>query len=208
MLVTVSELADYMDQRFTNRQSDSAETILEGIQSEIETFLRRPIEVQEFVEEYFVPEDYLVISSEAYFYDRSLDRTYNGLLNLVAPPYLLHLKNTPVAEVTQVRVKARTEVDFTVQPPRTQWKYTKFGVELFNVMPFDTVEVTYTAGLDGSGIPYFRQVILRAAAREMQNMVDDVMGLKDLSARQITIKEIGLTDAEQRMLRRWKRKQV
>lgn len=208
MLVTVSELADYMDQRFTNRQADSAEVTLAGIQSEIETFLRRPIEAQEFIEIYHVPEDYLVISAEAYFYDRSLDRTYNGLNNLVAPPFQLHLRNTPVTAVSQVRKKGRVENAFSVIPVNTQWKHTRWGLELFNVLAFDTLEVTYTAGLDGTEIPYFRQVILRAAAREMQNMVDDVLGLQDLQARQITIKEIGLTEAEKATLKRYKRKQV
>lgn len=208
MLVTVSELADYMDQRFTNRQADSAEVTIAGIQSEIETFLRRPIESQEFVEIYHVPEDYLVISAEAYFYDRSLDRTYNGLNNLVAPPFQLHLRNTPVTAVSQVRKKGRLETSFTTMAANTTWKYTRWGLELFNVLAFDTLEVTYTAGLDGTEIPYFRQVILRAAAREMQNMVDDVLGLQDLQARQITIKEIGLTEAEKAMLKRYKRKQV
>jgi hypothetical protein len=208
MLVTVSELADYMDQRFTNRQADSAEVTLAGIQSEIEVFIRRPIESDEFVEIYHVPEDYLVISAESYFYDRSMDRTYNGLNNLVAPPYQLHLRQTPVTAVSQVRKKGRVETSFTPLAVNTTWKHTRWGLELFNVLPFDTLEVTYTAGLDGPTIPYLRQVILRAAAREMQNMVDDVVGLKDLNARQITIKEIGLTESEKMMLKRLKRKQI
>jgi hypothetical protein len=208
MLVTVSELADYMDQRFTNRQSDSAEVILAGLQSEVETFVRRPIEVQEFVENYHVPEDYLVISAEAYFYDRSMDRTYNGLHNLVSPPYALHLRQAPVISVERVRVKNRVAPDFKVQPEGTQWKKTRWGIELFNVMAYDEIEVTYTAGLDGEAIPYFRLVILRAASREMQNMVDDVVGLKDLNARQVTVKEIGLTESEKMMLKRYKRKQI
>ena len=208
MLVTVSELADYMDQRFTNRQADSAEITIAGIQSEIETFIRRPIEAQEFIEIYHVPEDYLVVSAEAYFYDRSLDRTYNGLNNLIAPPFALHLRQTPVTAVSQVRKKGRLETSFTPMTANTQWKFTRWGLELFNVLAFDTLEVTYTAGLDGTEIPYFRQVILRAAAREMQNMVDDVVGLKDLNARQITIKDIGLTEPEKAMLKRYKRKQI
>lgn len=208
MLVTVSELADYMDQRFTNRQSDSAEVIIAGLQSEIETLLRRPIEPDTFVEYYEIPEDYLVISAEAYFYDRSLDRTYNGLSNLVAPPYVLHLRNSPVTAVSQVRRRGRVETSFNVMTPNTTWKMTRWGLEIFDVLAFDTVEVTYTAGLDGAGIPFFKQVILRAASREMQNMVDDVMGLKDLNARQITIKEIGLTEPEKQALKRWKRKQI
>jgi hypothetical protein len=51
-------------------------------------------------------------------------------------------------------------------------------------------------------------VILRAAAREMQNMTDDVVGLKDFQNRQATIADIGLTDAERRALRNFKRRNI
>ena len=50
MLVSVSDLTNYMDIRFSLRQQDAAEMVLEGLQSELESFLRRPVEVQEYTE--------------------------------------------------------------------------------------------------------------------------------------------------------------
>ena len=48
MLVTQTELERYMDIKFSNRQSHAATYVLEGLQSEMETILRRPVEVQSF----------------------------------------------------------------------------------------------------------------------------------------------------------------
>ena len=42
-LVTVSELKTYMDISFSNRQEDAAQFVIDGLQSELETYLRRPI---------------------------------------------------------------------------------------------------------------------------------------------------------------------
>jgi hypothetical protein len=50
--------------------------------------------------------------------------------------------------------------------------------------------------------------MLRAAAREMQNMTDDVVGLKDFQNRAATIAEIGLTQTEKQGLDRLRRKKV
>ena len=52
MFVSISDVKTYMDISLTARQEDAAEMILAGLQSELESFLRRPIEVQEFVEEH------------------------------------------------------------------------------------------------------------------------------------------------------------
>ena len=51
MLVTVNDLVTYMDISFSLRQQDAAEYVLEGLQSELESYLRRPIEVEEFTEQ-------------------------------------------------------------------------------------------------------------------------------------------------------------
>ena len=52
MLVTTNDLVTYMDIRFSLRQQDAAELVLAGLQSELETYLRRPIELNTFIEEY------------------------------------------------------------------------------------------------------------------------------------------------------------
>ena len=52
MFVSISDVKTYMDISLTARQEDAAEMILAGLQSELESFLRRPIEVHEYVEEH------------------------------------------------------------------------------------------------------------------------------------------------------------
>jgi len=206
MLVSVAELATYMDQsRLTNRQEESALLVLAGVQSELETILRRPVEVDEHIEIHTVPEDYL------------MGRTYYSALSddflpFTVPPYPLALLNSPVTEVEQVRFKPAPAIT-----PSDNWQvlvagidYTvrKWGVDLYRVAANDVVEVTYSAGLDGTAIPYLKLAILRAAAREMTVQMDDVVGLKDLQTNEPQRQQTGFTEEEIRVLRRWKRKQL
>jgi hypothetical protein len=205
MLVSVDELATYMDQpRFSNRQEEAAELVLAGVQSELETILRRPIEVDEFVETYTVPEDYLM--GRNYYSALSDD-----FLPFTVPPYPLAVLNSPVIEITQVRFKPAPAIT-----PTDQWNlltagvdYTvrKWGLDIYRVAANDLVEVTYTAGLNGATIPFLKLSILRAAAREMTNQVDDVVGLKDLQTNDVNQQRTGFTEEEIRVLRKWRRKQ-
>ena len=71
MLVSVQELVTYMDISFSLRQQDAAELVLAGLQSELETYLRRPIEVTEFTEEYKIPADHLASPMSSFFYQRN-----------------------------------------------------------------------------------------------------------------------------------------
>jgi len=75
-------------------------------------------------------------------------------------------------------------------------------------MANDVVTITYTAGLDGDNIPAFKLMILRAATREMQNMHDDVVGVKDLNTRNVAPLETGFTDRELMALKRYRRVRV
>jgi hypothetical protein len=68
--------------------------------------------------------------------------------------------------------------------------------------------VTYTAGLDGSSIPLFKIMILRAASREMQNMHDDVVGVKDLNPRNVGPLVTGFLDTELASVRKYKRSRI
>jgi hypothetical protein len=79
MLVSVNDLTTYMDIRFSLRQQDAAEIVLAGLQSELESFLRRPIEVQNFVEEYVIPSDYVGMPTSSFFYNTSLDTTMSPI---------------------------------------------------------------------------------------------------------------------------------
>lgn len=208
MLVQPSDLALYMDHRFDNRMTDIAEMVLAGVQGEIEAFLRRPIELDQFDEEYVIPEDHLLISASAYFYDRTLSSESDYLSHIVQPPYQIHLRNTPVISVVSVQVKPRTATTWTTLTEGTHYISTRWGIDLWNAFQYDLVNVVYNAGLDGANIPYLKLMVMRVAAREMQTRVDDVVGIKELQTNEAIPTAIGLSDDEKKTLRRWKRKQI
>jgi hypothetical protein len=54
----------------------------------------------------------------------------------------------------------------------------------------------------------FKLLILRAASREMQNMHDDVVGLKDLTTRNVGPLVTGFLDTELMSLRKYRRSRV
>ena len=207
MLATVDDLSDYMDLRFTNRQTDAAELVLAGLQSELETFLRRPVEPQEFTEHYVVPEDYLLISASAYFYDRTLD-TAGSIEPMVQPPYQLHLRNSPVIAVDRVRMKGRLDTSWRLLEQGRDYIVTRWGIDTWVAFQHDEFEIDYRAGLSGDSIPYLKLLILRAASREMQEQTDDVVGLKNLETREVRSETVGFTDRELAMVKRYKRKQI
>ena len=68
-LVTVGDLKAYMDVSFTETEERAAQMVLEGLQVELETYLRRPVELKTFRESYIVPGDYVPMSTSAPFYD-------------------------------------------------------------------------------------------------------------------------------------------
>lgn len=84
----------------------------------------------------------------------------------------------------------------------------RYGIDVFNIVADDTVTVTYEAGLDGDSIPVFKLLILRAATREMQNMHDDVVGIKDLEPRNVAPLETGFSDRELMSIKKYKRSRV
>jgi hypothetical protein len=204
MLASVAELAAYMDRTLTNRQEDNAALVLAGVQAEVEAELNRPVEVREFTEDYVVEDTYTPIWSSSYFYDRTLDRA-DGLSRYVMPPYMLSLRNSPVVAVSEVVLTPMNNPAgaFTLVDG-THYVVRRWGLDVFACGRNDLLTVTYEAGLaDNAAV---KQVILRAAAREMQNMTDDVLGLKDFQNRGATVAEVGLTDADRKTLRRFKRK--
>ena len=184
MLVTSAELRTYMDITLSNRQLDAADFILEGLQSELEAFLNRPIEVGTFTNE-----------------------THAGTVTYSEPPTTIYLRNSPVVTVSNVTlfpVQSNSQVlvvdqDYTVR---------RYGVDIYRGFANDVVKITYTAGLAGANIKMFKLMILRAATREMQNMHDDVVGVKDLNPRNVAIAETGFTDKELMMLKRYKRRRI
>jgi hypothetical protein len=286
MLVTINDLITYMDISLSNRQRDAAEFVLEGLQSELEAYLRRPIELLEITEEHVIPSYFQGVPATSFFYDSSLDTTGN-FVNYIQPSVVLPLRNTPVASISKVRIKSLGETgvnlgealqrkasvtaavrtntsitytstahgftvgqrvvvkdmapdgynvpakeitavtanSFTVEgvdpslgvttdgtgtatATGSDYVVHRYGIEMYRGFPNDTVEITYNGGLDGGQIHVFKLMILRAATREMQNMHDDVVGIKDLNPRGVAPVETGFLEKELLAIRRWRRRRI
>jgi hypothetical protein len=285
MLVTLNDLTTYMDITLSLRQQDAAETILAGLQGELEAYLRRPIEVDTFTEQYVLPYDHVGMPTSSFFYNTSLDTTMNPL-TYTQPSPTIGLRNSPVSAVHYVKIintstsgtymseainrtatitnasQAGTNVTFTAAghkftkgqhvtitgvTPTTYnlvdkiittvtsstfiigdvqtsmgayssggtasafgFDYTvrRYGIDVYRGFSNDVFEISYDAGLDGSEIPFLKLLILRAATREMQNMHDDVVGIKDLETRNVAPLETGFTDRELASVRKYRRVRV
>lgn len=214
MLVTQADLVNYMDIKLTLRQQDAAEMILAGLQSEMEAYLRRPIEVEEFEEKHVVESMYrgvpmgTFLSAPPHSYtDSFVQSNMVDNTSWATPPSTIYFRNSPVVDVESVTVKSvngqlRTLVvddDYIVR---------RFGIDYFYALDGDIITVNYTAGLDGTAIPMFKLLILRAASREMQNMHDDVVGIKDITTRNVGPLVTGFLDTELMSLRKYRRSRV
>lgn len=207
MLVTVADLTKYMDIRFSNRQEEAAEFVLEGLQSELEGYLRRPVEPTEFTETYIMDSNYVGVPTSSFFYNESLDTTFNTV-SYFSPPTTVYLRNSPVISVDSLVVRPQTENTGTSQVEGRDFTIRRYGVDVYRAFANDEVTITYTAGLDGSAIKVFKLMILRAATREMQNMHDDVVGVKDLETRNVASLETGFLEKELLAVKRWRRVRV
>lgn len=206
MLVSVNDLITYMDISLTNRQRDAADIVLLGLQSELEAFLRRPIEVEEYVEKHIIAGEFRTVPQASFFYDYTLDTTGNTLPYLLTPA-TIYLRNTPVVSVSSVSLRT-PEGDAVVQTVERDYIVQRYGIDMYRAVANDEVTITYTAGLDGEQIHVFKLMILRAATREMQNMHDDVVGIKDLNPRGVAPMETGFLEKELLAVRRWRRRRI
>jgi hypothetical protein len=193
-----------MDIRFSNRQEEAAEFVLEGLQSELEGYLRRPVEPTEFTETYIMDSNYVGVPTSSFFYNESLDTTFNTV-SYFSPPTTVYLRNSPVISVDLLVVRPQTESTGTSQVEGRDFTIRRYGVDVYRAFANDEVTITYTAGLDGSAIKVFKLMILRAATREMQNMHDDVVGVKDLETRNVAPMEVGFLEKELLAVKRWRR---
>jgi len=208
MLATITELERYMDIKFSNRQNHAAEYVLEGLQSELESYLRRPVEVATFTENYRVETTNVGIPTSSFFYDTTLG-TNEKPQTFLQPPYTVYVRNSPVVSVTSVKVTAPTpgSVQETLEEGR-DYVVRRYGIDVYRTFANDDIEVVYSAGLAGEEIKHFRLLILRAASREMQNMHDDVVGIKDLETRNVAPLTTGFTPEELASVRRWRRVRI
>lgn len=209
MLVSVADLTKYMDIRFSNRQEEAAEFVLEGLQSELESYLRRPIEVQEFTETYILSSTDLGIPASSFFYSSSLDTTY-AQMQLLLPPNTIYFRNSPVVSVSSVILTHPDAIGYPseVQTAGRDYIVRRYGIDVYRGWADDRFDITYTAGLEGSAIKVFKLMILRAATREMQNMHDDVVGIKDLESRNVAPLETGFLEKELAAVKRWRRVRI
>ena len=212
-LVTATDLKVYMDISLTNRQMDACDMVLAGLQSELEAFLRRPIEPTSFVEEhrldaghYGVPMSSFLSVTDNNYSDTFVDNVVNNT-TYAAPQPAIYLKNTPIVSITQVKVKPVMGTERILVNEQDYVKRT-YGIDYYYGYPDDLMTITYTAGLDGASIPVFKLMILRAATREMQNMHDDVVGVKDLNPRNVAPMMTGFMDTELSTLRKYKRTRI
>jgi hypothetical protein len=208
MLASITELERYMDIRFSNRQNHAAEYVLEGLQSELESYLRRPVEIATFTENYRVESTNVGIPTSSFFYDTTIG-TDEKPQTFLQPPYTVYVRNSPIVSVTSVKVTAPTpgSTQETLEDGR-DYVVRRYGIDVYRTFANDDIEVVYTAGLDGPEIKHFRLMILRAASREMQNMHDDVVGIKDLETRNVGPLTTGFTPEELASVRRWRRVRV
>lgn len=287
MLVSISDLSKYMDIRFSIRQEEAALFILEGLQSELEGYLRRPVEQTDFVETYVLESNFVGVPMSSFFSNEgSTSDDSIGTVTYAQPPQTIYIRNSPVVSVQKVTVSSLTETarvlgeavrrtagitsvtvagttvtytaanhgftvgqnikvsglsttalnllsnvissvatnTFTVtQSGLTAGTFAQtgtvvavgndytvrtFGIDLYRGFANDIVTISYKAGLAGGGIKVFRLMILRAATREMQNMHDDVVGIKDLETRNVASLETGFLEKELIALKRWRRSRV
>lgn len=213
MLVSVQDLVTYMDISLSLRQQDAAEMVLEGLQSELEAYLRRPVEPTEFTEEYVLDSGHLGVPMGTFL---SVNRPVGDSFSTTSPventiytepPQTIYMRNSPIVSVIEVRVKPQFGQE-RVLVEESDYVVRRYGIDYFFGFTNDIVTVNYTAGLDGENIKMFKLMILRAATREMQNMHDDVVGVKDLNTRNVAPLETGFTDRELASVRKYRRVRV
>jgi len=283
MLVSLAELKTFMDISLTARQEDAAEMVLAGLQSELESFLNRPVQPTTVTEEHVIPSHSAGIPGTTFMYNISLD-TSGNLPNFITPSHMISLRNSPVISVLSVSVagsvrenlflaesirkvatvteasKVDDSIVFTADNSFTIGQYVRitsalptqyniqnlqitsvsattftvaytasidayisggaaiatgsdytvhrYGVEIFAGYPNEIVTVNYSGGLDGDGIKVFKIMVLRAATREIQNMHDDTVGMKDLTTRNVAPLETGFLEKELIAMRKYRRRRI
>ena len=209
MLVSVSDLSKYMDIRFSNRQEEAAEFVLEGLQSELELYLRRPVEPTVFEETYVLESNHTGVPMSSFFTNESSASTDTvSMVSYMQPPQTVYLRNSPVIEVEEVTLRQQGSATASTLTDGIDYVVRRYGIDVFRGFANDVITVSYTAGLAGEGIKVFKLMILRAATREMQNMHDDVVGIKDLETRNVAPLETGFLEKELLAVKRWRRSRV
>jgi len=209
-LVTTADLKKYMDITFSNVQEDAAQMIVDGLEADLEHYIGRPVSAASFSESHVAPANYSGSSQYSFFYDYNLDRTSSAVADVTKPPYVLYTRRSPVVSVASLTVQGQSDSSATTQTVGSDYVVRRYGVDMFTVQDNDIIVITYTAGLDAASdnTAALKLLILRAASREVQNLHDDVVGMKDLTTRNVAPVETGFTESELNSVKRWRRVRV
>lgn len=212
MIVAVDELEKYMDIKFSERQRAGVEFILDGLEQELEGYLRRPIGIKTFTERFVIRPEMSSSPIGSPFYDwggagyTTIISDYSAL-----PAVTLPVKNSPIVSVDSVYVGHITtaSVSPALQVVDLDYVTRPFAIDIVGGLDnWDVAHVTYTAGLGDVGIKLFRLLVLRAASREAQNLHDDNQGIQDLEGRQAAPLGTGFTLEELNSVNRYVRKRI
>ena len=209
-LATVADLKKYMDITFSNTQEEAAQMILTGLEADLEHYIGRPVTAASFSETYVAEANYTGSSAYSFFYDYNIDRTLTTVTDVTKPPYVVYTRQTPIVSVASVTVQGQTDSSATTQTVGNDYVVRRYGIDMFRVNDNDKIVINYTAGLDSAAdnTSALKLVILRAASREVQNLHDDVVGMKDLTTRNVAPVETGFTPEELNSVKRWRRVRV
>ena len=209
-LATVADLKKYMDITFSNTQEEAAQMILTGLEADLEHYIGRPVTAASFSETYVAEANSTGSSAYSFFYDYNIDRTLTTVTDVTKPPYVVYTRQTPIVSVASVTVQGQTDSSATTQTVGNDYVVRRYGIDMFRVNDNDKIVINYTAGLDSTAdnTSALKLVILRAAPREVQNLHDDVVGMKDLTTRNVAPVETGFTPEELNSVKRWRRVRV
>ena len=209
-LVTTADLKKYMDITFSNIQEDAAQMIVDGLEADLEHYIGRPVSAASFSESHVAEANYTGSSQYSFFYDYNLDRTSSAVTDVTKPPFVLYTRRSPVVSVASLTVQGQTAGSPTTQTVGEDYVVRRYGVDMFRVLDNDKIVINYTAGLDAAAdnTSALKLIILRAASREVQNLHDDVVGMKDLTTRNVAPVETGFTESELNSVKRWRRVRV
>ncbi len=206
-LVQVSDIATYMDKEFTNVQTDAAQMVLDGLEGELEAYLGRPVTVQTFTDEtHVVPAHHEPVNYGSFFQRAGEGNAAETGVATVLSNYILYPQNTPIVSVSSLNIRPQSSnPSITTLTEGDDFFVRSFGIEVPRATGGDIITFTYDAGLPAKHASTLKLLILRAASRELTNMTDDAVGLKDLNTTDSVPGVPGFTDNELRSVRKLRR---
>lgn len=211
MIVSFEELKTYTAiPEWSQAAEDGAVLILEGLQAELEAYLRRPIETETFTERYVIQYPNTVQATTTDWFSTYIPTT--GItVYTVDGPVSVPFRNSPVLDISAVGTFCHTSGSVTALERGSGWVQQRWGIDLYGALPGVTYQVSYTAGLawdKPSALKVFKLLILRAAAREAQNLYDVNVGKQSFEGDAQTALPIGFSAAELDSVRRYRRQRI